>query len=400
MPLKKLLFVCSSLSGGGAEKALVNLLYLVDRSKYEITLQLFENRGINMEYLPKDVKLLPALKTQQWLMEDIGKFFRMTLRKGRAALLVKRLFAALKPHYKGCSSARYKTLCAWKAIRKDFPKSKEKYDVAIAYIQGASIYYIIDCVEADRKIGWMHNDYSKIGSVPRNEALAYYKRLDAFVSISEKCVYELKKVFPSIADKIHLLHNLNSVELITSLSTLGEASDMADDVTSILSVGRLCDQKGYDYAINAAEIMKKNSVEFGWYVLGVGELEGKLKAMIKEKGLEDRFFFLGIKSNPYPYIKKASIIAQTSRYEGKSVVLDEAKILNKPILVTKYNSVGDQIEHGKTGYIVEIDAAEIARGLTNMIENKELCDKLADGFSNVNEEQSYWLEKHYELFEG
>ena len=55
---KKLLFVTYSLGGGGAEKALVNLLNLIDRSRYDISLQLFENSGINLEYLPEDVKLL------------------------------------------------------------------------------------------------------------------------------------------------------------------------------------------------------------------------------------------------------------------------------------------------------------------------------------------------------
>ena len=398
--MKRILFVCASLGGGGAEKALINLLNLIDRSKYEITLQLFENKGINLEYLPKDIKLLMPLKSQQWLMEDIITFINMSLKKGRILLLAKRLYAALKPKIKGYSSGQYKTLCTWKAIKKNFPSAKEKYDVAIAYIQGTPIYYIIDCVKANRKIGWMHIDYSKIDNVPRDEILEYYRRLDAFVSISEKCVDELKAAFPQISAKIHLLHNLNSIKLITSLAEAGGAPEIDDDVTSILSIGRLCSQKGYDYAIDAAEIMVHNGVSFRWYVLGGGELESELKGIVKEKGLEDRFIFLGLKGNPYPYIKKANIIAQTSRYEGKSVVLDEAKILKKPILVTNYNSVCDQIEHKKTGYIVELDATDIARGLTEMIESKSLCDSLIKGLTSADEEQIYWLEKHYELFEG
>lgn len=398
--MKRLLFVVFSLGGGGAEKALVNLLNLIDRSRYEISVQLFENTGINLEYLPKDVRLLPSLKSQQWLMTDMKTFAKNALKAGKLGLLCKKLGAALKPRIKGCASAQYKTLCAWKSIARDFPKAEEKYDVAIAYIQGTPIYYILDCVQADRKIGWMHIDYSKIDNVPRDEVLEYYKKLDAFVSMSQKCVEELQDAFPSIKDKICLLHNLNSVNLIEALSEKDKAEDMETDVPAILSIGRLCHQKGYEYAIDAATQLVKAGVDFRWYVLGVGELEQQLKQQVVEHGLEDRFIFLGLRSNPYPYIKKATIIAQTSRYEGKSVVLDEAKILKKPILVTNYNSVGDQIRHGKTGYIVEIDADDIARGLKELLESPALCQQLIDGLEDARQEQEYWLNKHYELFEG
>lgn len=397
---KKLLFVIYSLGGGGAEKALVNLLNLIDRSRYDISVQLFENRGINLEFLPEDVNLLPDLKSQQWMMESIKPFAKKALKAGKPGLLIKRLAAAARPRLKGYASSRYKTLCTWKAVRCDFPKPKEHYDIAIAYLQGTPIYYVVDCVQADRKIGWMHIDYSKVDDVPRQELLEYYSKLDAFISMSQKCVEELQDAFPTIRDKISLLHNLNAVNLIEELSERDVVEDMRSDVPTILSIGRLCDQKGYDYAIDAAARLVKEGVSFCWYVLGAGELEQRLKQQVADNGLEDRFIFLGLRTNPYPYIKKAAVIAQTSRYEGKSVVLDEAKILKKPILVTNYNSVGDQIQHEKTGYIVDMNAQDIARGLKEMLENPALCQQLVEGLEDARQEQQYWLEKHYEVFEG
>lgn len=397
---KKLLFVMYSLTGGGAEKALVNLLNLIDRSRYDISVQLFENRGINLEYLPEDVKLLPDLKSQQWLMADIKTFIKQAMKVGKIGLLVRKAYAVVKPRLKGYASARYKTLCAWGAIRKDFPKAKEHYDVAIAYIQGTPIYYILDCVEADRKIGWMHTDFSKIDDIPHQELLEYYGKLDAFVSISEKCVEALQSAFPSIRENICLLHNVNAVNLIETLSGKDGAGDMKIDMPVILSIGRLISLKGYDMAIDAAVQLVNAGLPFRWYVLGAGELEQQLKQQVADNGLEDRFIFLGLRSNPYPYIKKAAIIAQTSRYEGKSVVLDEAKILKKPILSTNYTSVRDQIQHGKTGYIVDIDAQDIARGLKEMLGDPALCQQLVAGLEDAQQEQLYWLEKHYEIFEG
>ena len=93
---------------------------------------------------------------------------------------------------------------------------------------------------------------------------------------------------------------------------------------------------------------------------------------IHDKKLDDYFILIGPRENPYPYIKHCDIFAQTSRYEGKSVVLDEAKILGAPILVTNYPTVRDQIQNDSEGMIVGISAQDIAGGLEKLITNQEL----------------------------
>lgn len=123
------------------------------------------------------------------------------------------------------------------------------------------------------------------------------------------------------------MYNLNSTELIHSLSVRDDIEDMDTSVPTVLSIGRLTMEKGFDFALQAAAIMKQSGFRFIWYVMGAGPLEQELRTMALELDVADVFVFLGIRSNPYPYIKAATVIAQTSRYEGKSVVLDEAKIL-------------------------------------------------------------------------
>lgn len=65
-----------------------------------------------------------------------------------------------------------------------------------------------------------------------------------------------------------------------------------------------------------------------------------------------------------------------SRYEGKSIALDEAKILCKPIVVTNYPSVHDAIEDGKDGLVVEINAPAIASGILKLHNNSILRNML------------------------
>ena len=83
--------------------------------------------------------------------------------------------------------------------------------------------------------------------------------------------------------------------------------------------------------------------------------ERKIKNLIEKKNLENHFKLLGFKENPYPYIKHADIYVQPSRYEGKSIAIDEAKILNKPIIVTNFETAKDQINDGMNGIIVEYE---------------------------------------------
>ena len=395
---KKILFVAYSLTGGGAEKALVNLLNMLDYSRYDVTLQLVENRGINLEYLPAPVKLRPALKDTTWLLDSGKPFIKQALCHARLGVIGKRLCVGIKMRGKTVSPHQ-KNLMKWRDVKNLFPKEKEHFDIAAAYLQGFPIYYAVDCVNADKKLGWMHIDYSKIDAGNRESFEAYFKKLDGFVTVSQKCVNSLQEAFPKLSN-IKLLYNLNSPELIHSLSVRDAIEDMDTSVPTVLSIGRMTEQKGYDFALQAAAIMKRAGFRFTWYVMGAGPLEQELRAMAHELDVEDVFVFLGVRSNPYPYIKAATVIAQTSRYEGKSVVLDEAKILKKPILATNYNSVSDQITNGRDGYVVDMNPEAIAKGLMALLSDEEKQKALAEALASFSEEQAYWLKRHYELFEG
>ena len=108
-----------------------------------------------------------------------------------------------------------------------------------------------------------------------------------------------------------------------------------------MSIGRLTRQKGYDFAIDAVKILKEKYSDIHWWIIGAGELEEQLKKQVKDNELEEYITFLGLRANPYPYIRSCDLLVQPSRWEGKSVVLDEAKILAKPILATNYSTIKD-----------------------------------------------------------
>ena len=94
-----------------------------------------------------------------------------------------------------------------------------------------------------------------------------------------------------------------------------------------------------------------------------------------------------------------NFIVQTSRWEGKSVVLDEAKILGKPILATDYATVKDQVENGKEGVIVEMDAESIAREIEHLVEDESVLNGIRNYLMARNYGNQSEIVKYYKLFD-
>ena len=100
--------------------------------------------------------------------------------------------------------------------------------------------------------------------------------------------------------------------------------------------------------------------------------------MINDLDVSDVIHLIGARENPYPYIKNADILVHSSRYEGKSIVLDETKILGTPIVVTNYETIHDQIADGKEGIIVPQTPEGIALGIQEMMGDKEKYASIKD----------------------
>lgn len=166
----------------------------------------------------------------------------------------------------------------------------------------------------------------------------------------------------------------------------------------ICSVGRLSSEKGFDLAARAAAVLKRKGINFFWCIVGEGNERKKLQEIIKNNGLESNFVLLGVRDNPYPYIKNADVIVQPSRFEGKSMVLDEAKILAKPIVATAYTTVRDQL-NDKEGIVIGMTPEEIAEGVQKMLENEGLRNEISDYLRQRNYGNIEEMKKFYDSLE-
>ncbi|CCX68428.1 putative uncharacterized protein [Prevotella sp. CAG:255] len=387
MKKTRLLFVIHRLDAGGAEKSLISLLNSLPLDLFDIDLMAINPNGIFRNQIPEKVHLITASRELICKSEKITskRFWQYTNIK---TLLIK-VACILGDRLRSNNSKKLKSRGQfdndiWKS---HIPDCKNEYDVAISYMDGVN-YYVIDHVKAKRKILWCHNDYNKLEYKPEYDE-KYYGKAYKVCTISDVCKKSLVENFPKLSDNFKVVENISSARIINTQAKMHEEMKHANDGFAedrrlkIVSIGRLSEQKGFDYAVEAAKAIKDKGLEFGWYVLGEGPLRSSLEEQANDCGVKENIKFIGIRSNPYPYIKDADLYVMPSRYEGKSIALDEAKILCKPIVVTNYPSVGDAIINGKNGLIVDINAQAIANGIMKLYNNKGLREELV---SNLKQE--------------
>lgn len=373
---KKILFIINNMNVGGAEKALVSLLNELDYSRFEVDLQLFKHEGLFLREIPEQVNVLSVPKNYHYFDGSYKKVLK-TLNPN----LIFNRYRFIKTMKKAKSPTEAEQL-AWKFLAKTIRPLDKEYDVAIGFLENNPINFVIDKVNAARKIGFIHNDYTNIKMNPALDQ-PYFEKLDYLCSVSNHCVEILKTAFPAFKDKIKLIPNLFSEKLILkNAEQLVTEAEMNGEFFNIVSVGRLAEQKGFDLAVEAAGILKKQELKFKWYVLGEGGLRTTLEEQIADLNLEDNFILLGNQSNPYKFLQKADLVVQTSRFEGKSIAIDEAKLLNKIILVTDYPTVNDQITDGINGLICGLSPNEIAHRIISISKDSSLSESVIDYLKN------------------
>ncbi|MBE1444715.1 glycosyltransferase [Paenibacillus sp. OAS669] len=390
---KKVLFVMNNMRCGGAEKALISLLETIDYSAYEVDLFLFQHDGLFMSQIPQAVRLLEEPPQFQYFDMSVRAAIMDCMQKGQWHIALWRGLAGMI-----FKSEKNRVRCeqrVWKYISKSLTSIDQTYDIAVGYLEKNPIYFCIDKVRAHKKIGFIHNDYDKLGMDPDLDA-AYFEKLDHLVTVSDECGRVLKQRFPLYERKIHVVHNIVSPSAIHKLSL--KPSGWSEQHIKLVSVGRLNHQKGFEMAVEACKELVQGGYPVKWYLIGEGEERGRLEQMIAANGLQEVFVLMGLQENPYPFIKEADIYVQPSRFEGKSIAVDEAKILNKPIVVTNFSTAKDQIRHKENGLIAEMTPSSIAAAIRTLIDDEVLRSRLSLNLSKEKLGTEAEIRKLYELF--
>lgn len=267
---------------------------------------------------------------------------------------------------------------SWRRIRK-YCNNYNDYDIAIAFKDGLSMYFVVDLVKASKKILWNHVMYEDLLQNKYIDS-PYIDEFEEILCVSEICKKTILNKFSISDSKVKLMYNYIDKKTITMKSEEEqELIKKKEGRINIVTVGRLTKQKGIDIAIKAAKLLRESGIIFEWFVFGEGTSREYLTKIIEAYDLINEFHLIGSVDNPYKYVSKADIYVQPSRYEGFGLTVAEAKILEKPIIVTNIEPFKEQIVNEKNGLICELTPRSLYKSIIELVESKSLRETMING---------------------
>jgi|CZCB01.1.fsa_nt_gi glycosyltransferase involved in cell wall biosynthesis len=374
---KRILFVITQFYKGGAETALLNLLKNISHDEYDVDLLIHDQVYIRgyvclIDKLPDWVNVFNASKDEM-----------VIIAYGKKAL--KKIVLRIT-----------KKLISRKSA-KQFVSGKH-YDIAFNYGEWMPPEFIATKVKADKKYNWVHGDLDKVDYLDSKVFWTWDKYYDGYIFVSKASMYDSIKAFPGLKGRSFLIHNMCDEQEVLKLSReLVELPDL-NNKHLLVTVANFRKQKNHFRQLEVMRILKNDGFNIMWLNIGgsvdIG-LISRLKAKIKEYGLEDSFILKESDPNPYKYMAIADAVTVLSDNESWSLVITEAKILGIPVIATPTSGALEQITHGENGIIVEQDAGKIAAAIEGFLTDTSLQERLRKnlkGFSQVKNTLLQWNE--------
>ncbi|MCX7705584.1 MAG: glycosyltransferase, partial [bacterium] len=191
----------------------------------------------------------------------------------------------------------------------------------------------------------------------------------------KKALIEKANIKPK---KIIVIPNGIDIEEITKKLKPMERKQIHKD-TLVGAVGNLRKAKGFDILITAASIVSKKRKDIKFVILGGGEQQSHLEALIKTLKLTENVSLCGFVENVYNYMVEFDMVVIPSRWEGFPVVALEAMVCGKPVIATDVGDLSEVVQHGTTGLIVEPEKPEkLADAILYLASNKKILDQMRE----------------------
>nr|WP_207627744.1 MULTISPECIES: glycosyltransferase [Bacillaceae] len=394
---KRILITSFDLAIGGVERSLIGLLSQIDYTKYDVDLMLFKHEGEFLSFLPTGPKLLPELPSYTTFRMPITQIAKEGHYPIALSRVMARFIGSFHGKIKNITEPGYLVIqYGWEMANPYLPKLNKEYDVAIGFLWPH--HFIAEKVKAKKRIGWIHTDYSNI-QLNRKLETKMWDKLDNIVAVSEECSNTFINLYPDQKQKTMVIENILSPAFIRKQADDHQPEEIVKTPgkTILLTVGRFSHAKGLDQAIKACKELVNAGYDVEWYVVGYGPLEAELRELINQLDLSNRFFLIGKKTNPYPYIKACDIYVQPSRYEGKAVTIREAQILGKPVVITNFPTARSQATDGVDALITTQDVTGIAKGIERLINDDDLRKMLESNVLSKDYGNEDEIEKLYNL---
>ena len=313
---KKVVFILPSYDAGGAERVLITLMNKIDRTRFSPEFISFKNKGPIKQLIADDV-----------VIYDIGNngFFI-----GLVPLLLK--MRALKPDIAVTTMAHTNFALV---LMKPFLK-----DTRIIIREAITPSFMME-----KPSGWLIKILYKV----------LYPFADLVISPAQRIINEFETIIKTRISHHKLLYNPVNIDVIRGAPQILENKDENRNKTvHFVCAGRLHPQKGFDRLINALPFFK---CDYDWKltILGGGDEEKNLLALIHKHKLENKVTLAGFTKNPWPQMGAADCFLLPSRFEGLPNVALESLAVGTPVIATSSAGGIDEIAAVADNHITIVD---------------------------------------------
>lgn len=348
----RIVFVHDQLVCGGTDQALFDLVQLLDKEKFEVSVfaqkpggpwdQKFKDAGIRViyDYSCRSATWNPVVKLGNVVKKlRTAKAYR---RNGRNLLDV----------------------CI-----------PEGFDIIVSY----SMWDHVLCGFSPRakSVKYLHGNMQTNAQFRElilrdRELLPQYDRI---IGVSQLATDAFIKA-TGIRNGVHTCFNPMNSAYVHRLAE--EPVDLPQDLPLICAVGRLSSEKGFERLIVIHKRLVEAGIAHRLVIVGDGEDGEYIRRIVNAVDAQDSVILAGYQLNPYPYMKQSKFVVCSSFTEGLPVIAMEALCLGVP-LVSAVPSVQEIFGDEACGLITDNDNQSLLEGIRKMLTDEEFYQKIKNG---------------------
>ena len=276
---------------------------------------------------------------------------------------------------------------------------KEQITIVHSHHRMAAFYAELVAPKSAVKVANAHNTFTDKKKLTQ---LAY--RNTKVVAVGEMVKKNLTEYFEIPKEQVCVIHNavkpfdgkIVPVEMLYKEHAKGNVL--------IGNIGRLSEQKGMTYFIEAAEITTRTHPEARFIIVGDGEEREQLHAQIEKRKLHNKVLFLGYRNDIQNVMSQLDFVVLSSLWEGLPLTPIEAYSVGKTVIGTAVDGTPEIIRDGVDGYLVEPrNPMQLAEKMNALIENPEMRESMGiQAMKRYQDEFSFekLSERYIAFYEG
>lgn len=384
-PRIRVLLCSSSMDGGGSERQLLYLLQGLDRDRFEPLLYLLYETGVLLSEIPTDVPRFAFWAENEFPRWNWpGRIHHMQVRhlanvleRERIDVVYDRLFhmtLVTGPATQKAAVPRVSTIV-----------SPPQYDLARS---------------EKRWMKW------------KKRALRHaYLHSDALLTVGSGTADNAAEYYGLPRDKFQVMLSPIDIERIDRESQRAwTGAILRPNRKHIVSIGRLSDEKGHRYLIQAfarycQSVAMEKSPPADLHLVGDGVLRKELQSLAANLGVAESVFFHGQVYSPFALLRQCDLLCLPSLYEGMPNALLEGMACEVPVLATNTaQGAGELLRANPLGTLVaKANVEELADAIRNRFENPApwlARIKPARSYVETNHSMKVWIDNISQVLTG